>query len=85
MENTVELKEVSSDHFSKEYFAERPPCERLVNKRLDDLGLNIMRDWRVALQEYLDDYYVSNRLIIRDLLLHPEQQANDDRNSFEIL
>jgi dTDP-4-dehydrorhamnose reductase len=85
LENTVELKEVSSEHFSKEYFAERPPCERLVNKRLDDLGLNIMRDWRVALKEYLDDYYANNRLLIRDTFKRSAHQTNDDRNSFETL
>ena len=58
LENIVKVEEVLSDYFSKEYFAERPACERLINKRLDDLNLNIMRDWRVALEEYLNDYYV---------------------------
>ena len=53
----IEIIEVDSDFFAKEYFADRPDCERLVNKRLDDLGLNIMRDWKVALVEYLHDYY----------------------------
>lgn len=57
LSDTIKVEEVSSDYFSKEYFAERPACERLVNKRLDELGLNIMRDWRVALKEYLNDYY----------------------------
>jgi dTDP-4-dehydrorhamnose reductase len=57
LEDTVKLEEVSSDHFAKEYFAERPACERLVNKRLNDLGFNIMRDWKVALKEYINDYY----------------------------
>ena len=57
LEGSVNIEEVSSDYFAKEYFVERPPCERLINKRLDDLGLNIMRDWKVALKEYIDDYY----------------------------
>jgi len=57
LSDTVKVEEVSSEYFAKEYFAERPACERLINKRLDDLGLNIMRDWRVALKEYLNDYY----------------------------
>jgi len=56
-EKEIKITEVSSDFFKKEYFAQRPPCERLVNKKLDLRGLNIMRDWKVALKEYLGDYY----------------------------
>ncbi len=57
LEDEIKVTEVDSDYFSKEYFADRPKCERLVNKKLDDLGLNIMRDWKFALKEYLEDYY----------------------------
>jgi len=53
----IKITEVASDYFAKEYFAERPACERLVNKRLNDNNMNIMRDWRVALKEYLSEYY----------------------------
>lgn len=53
----VKVTPVSSDYFRKEYFAERPPCERLVNKKLNIRNLNIMRDWRIALKDYLDNYY----------------------------
>lgn len=56
-EKEVKIIEVSSDYYKEEYFAERPPCERLINKKLDLRGLNIMRDWRVALKEYIADYY----------------------------
>ena len=59
LEGSIEVEEVTSEFFSDEYFAERPKCERLLNKRLDDLSLNIMRDWRIALKEYLVDYYPS--------------------------
>ncbi len=62
LEDTIQVKEVTSEYFSEEYFAERPECERLINKRLDDLGLNIMRDWKVALQEYLGDYYANHNV-----------------------
>jgi dTDP-4-dehydrorhamnose reductase len=55
--NSVRLQSVDSSYFSKEYFAPRPDCERLVNRKLDLRGLNIMRDWRVALKEYLSTYY----------------------------
>ena len=54
----VQIKEVTSEYFKKEYFADRPYSERLINKRLNDLDLNVMRDWNVALKEYLEEYYV---------------------------
>lgn len=57
LENEIKVTPVPSEYFRKEYFAERPPCERLINRKLDIRGLNIMRDWRIALKEYLKDYY----------------------------
>jgi len=57
LQDDIIINEVNSDYFSEKYFAERPDCERLINKRLDNLGLNIMRDWKVALDEYLNNYY----------------------------
>lgn len=56
-ENEVKITEVSSDHFKEVYFAARPASERLVNKRLDLRGLNVMRDWKICLKEYVDSYY----------------------------
>lgn len=55
---TVKVTPVSSDHFSKEYFAPRPPSERLLSNKLTMRNVNIMRDWRVCLKEYLDKDYV---------------------------
>lgn len=57
LKDSITIEEVPSSFFLKEYYAERPDCERLVNKRLNDLNLNIMRDWKVALKEYIDKYY----------------------------
>lgn len=57
LKNKINIEKVASDYFINEYFAERPDCERLVNKNLNNLKLNIMRDWRVALKAYLNDYY----------------------------
>ena len=57
LQNEVKITEVDSTFFAKEYFADRPPCERLVNKRLELRNLNIMQDWRIALVEYIKDYY----------------------------
>lgn len=53
----IKVKPVSSEFFAQEYFAARPPSERLITKKLDLRDLNIMRDWRICLEEYLKDYY----------------------------
>ena len=53
----VKLTPVGSDYFMDTYFAERPPCERLVNRKLNIRNINLMRDWKVALKEYIDTYY----------------------------
>ena len=55
--DTVKLNSVGSDYFSKIYFAERPPCERLLNRKLNIRNINLMRDWKVALEEYITNYY----------------------------
>ena len=54
----IKITPVSSDHFKDVYFAERPASERLITKKLDLRKVNKMRDWKVSLREYLDDYYV---------------------------
>ena len=56
-ENEIKITPVQSDYWKKEYFAERPSSERLINKKLDLRKLNIMRDWRVCLKEYINSYY----------------------------
>ena len=57
LKDKIKVTPVESRFFEKEYFAERPPSERLVDKKLDIRGLNTMRDWRICLKEYLDNYY----------------------------
>ena len=57
MENEIKITPVVSDYWKEEYFAERPDSERLINRKLGLRGLNIMRDWRVCLVEYIKNYY----------------------------
>ena len=57
LDREIKITEVPSDYYRDEYFAARPASERLVNRKLNLRGLNMMRDWRVALSEYLRDYY----------------------------
>ena len=56
--NDVNVIPVSSDYFAQEYYAPRPLSERLIATKLNLRGINVMRDWRVCLAEYLADYYV---------------------------
>jgi len=57
LEKEIKLTPVSSDYFKDTYFAERPPCERLINRKLNIRNLNQMQDWKTALKEYINDYY----------------------------
>lgn len=56
-DSEIAVNPVSSDYFAAEYFAPRPPSERLLTRKLDLRGVNIMRDWRICLDEYIDDKY----------------------------
>jgi dTDP-4-dehydrorhamnose reductase len=57
LRNEIKINVVNSDYFKEIYFAERPPCERLDNRKLKLRNINLMQDWRVALKEYIDLYY----------------------------
>jgi len=52
------INKVDSDYFKEEYFAPRPCSEKLINKSLNDLGRNYMRNWKVCLHEYLNQFYI---------------------------
>lgn len=51
----ITVTDVGSDYFQKEYFAARPPSEMLLNRKLGLRGLNVMRDWKTSLKEYLNE------------------------------
>lgn len=57
MNDDIKVTPVDSDYWKNIYFAERPSSERLIDKKLELRGLNIMRDWRVCLNEYINEYY----------------------------
>lgn len=59
LSNKVKITPVNSDYWSKEYFADRPPSERLMDKKLSIRNVNIMRDWRTCLKEYIEKYYTN--------------------------
>lgn len=57
LEKEIKITSVSSDYFKDIYYAERPPSERLINKKLNLRGINKMRDWRISIKEYIETYY----------------------------
>tara|TARA_B100000029_G_scaffold441655_1_gene459635 strand:+ start:1787 stop:2686 length:900 start_codon:yes stop_codon:yes gene_type:complete len=56
LHNEIKINLVNSNFFSNEYFAPRPYSERLINSKLNKNNLNIMRDWKICLNEYLSNY-----------------------------
>tara|TARA_A100001011_G_scaffold240255_1_gene248245 strand:+ start:6556 stop:7458 length:903 start_codon:yes stop_codon:yes gene_type:complete len=61
IQNEIKLKEVSSKFFEKEYFAKRPPSERLINSKLNLRGIGMMKDWKFSLKKYIESDF--NELI----------------------
>jgi dTDP-4-dehydrorhamnose reductase len=57
LQEKVKINQVGSEYFKKEYFAPRPESERLINRKLDLRGCNMMREWQLSLREYLEQYY----------------------------
>ena len=57
LENKIKINEVDSGFFKNEYFAERPASEQLVNTKLNLRKLNVMRDWKISLNEYINTYF----------------------------
>ena len=55
--DSVAVHPVDSAFFAETYFAPRPDCERLVNRKLALRGLDVMRPWQEALADYLRSDY----------------------------
>ena len=58
LRDEVHVNPVGSDFFAGTYFAPRPNCERLLNRKLALRGLDTMRPWRDALAHYLRTDYM---------------------------
>ena len=53
----ITINKADSDYYKEEYFAPRPYSEKLINKNLNDLDRNYMREWKVCLHDYLNEYF----------------------------
>jgi dTDP-4-dehydrorhamnose reductase len=59
LQDKITITPVESDYWKEIYFANRPPSERLINAKLNLRNINIMRDWRLCLNEYINEYYLN--------------------------
>ena len=62
----IELVEVGSEHFAQEFSSARPRSEIMRNMALDLQGMNLMRPWRDALDDYVRANYdelIQNALV----------------------
>jgi dTDP-4-dehydrorhamnose reductase len=57
LQEKVKLEKVDSSYFKDQYYAPRPPSERLINKKLQLRGLDNMRNWEICLEEYLKNSF----------------------------
>jgi dTDP-4-dehydrorhamnose reductase len=56
LERKVKLTLVSSDYWSREYFAPRPRSEQLLNRELNVQGIAGMQHWKKSLAQYLESH-----------------------------
>ncbi len=54
----IKLIKVTSEYFKKEYWVKRPKSEVLQNLNLKYINLNLMKDWRLALRDYLKEFSI---------------------------
>ena len=60
LQHKIKINKVKSSYWKKIYFAARPNSERLINRKLNLKRLNIMRNWKICLREYIKKYYLEN-------------------------
>ena len=57
LDNQISIDEVDSNFFNKNFYADRPKSERLINYKLSLINKNIMRNWKICLKEYLKNHF----------------------------
>jgi len=57
IDNTKIPENIANLNGIKQIVVPRPASERLINARLNEDGLDVMRDWKTSLSEYLSEDY----------------------------
>jgi dTDP-4-dehydrorhamnose reductase len=56
LEKKIKINIVGSGYFKNEYFAPRPHSEKLLNIKLSARGINYMKDWKLCLEDYVENF-----------------------------
>lgn len=56
LSDSIKINIVSSNYFKNDYFAPRPASEKLINLKLKTRNILFMRDWRICLKEYSEEF-----------------------------
>lgn len=57
LQSKIQVHAVDSTYWEKVYFAKRPPSEALLNRKLNLRKVNVMRDYKICLREYITREY----------------------------
>jgi len=56
LDKKIKIKVVNSKYFHKEYFAQRPYSEKLINSKIKSINPALTNDWQKCLKEYLNKF-----------------------------
>lgn len=73
----IKVNSVHSDYWAKKYPVNRPRSEMLDNFMLELRGINMMRNWRESLKEYLEDNF--GEMINKSTAVDEKQQKDKKR------
>lgn len=62
LSDRIKVTIVPSDYFKQDYFAPRPASEKLINLKLKTRNILYMRDWKICLKEYAEEFLKLNNI-----------------------
>lgn len=80
LQDEIELIEVGSDHFADQFPSVRPHSEIMRNMNLEIQGMNLMRPWREALEEYLEQEFADMVAGQRRIVLSSSRDSRHERS-----
>ncbi|NCN07239.1 FAD-dependent oxidoreductase [Candidatus Falkowbacteria bacterium] len=79
----ITVHSVHSDYFAKRYPVTRPRSEMLDNLMLDLRGLNLMRNWREILPEYINEHF--SDVILKNDINNMDNSESKNKKKFIVI